>query len=106
MQDRQTAIAEETAMRNMHSFIEKIVTTANFPRCIDGRPAPESEQGPQMLGGSLHPVLLAAIYQGLDLEEGLVEKYMGDLHGSGVKTEPIEARTQRARQVIVTSQTI
>lgn len=42
-------------------FIEKKLNGNEPSRCVDGRPATESLQGPQMLGGSLHPLVLNAI---------------------------------------------
>jgi len=42
-------------------FTEKTLTGNEPPRCVDGRPAKESPQGPQMLGGSLHPLFIESL---------------------------------------------
>lgn len=87
MQDRQTDITEEAPeMKNLPAFIEKKTTIGEPPRCVDGRPSTHSEQGPQTLGGSLHPILLAAIFQNADFDENMVTNSLASLHGSGLKT--------------------
>ena len=77
------------------SPVEPIITadfevkplTGNEPaRCVDGRPSPGSEQGPQMLGGSLHPILLDAIFHDKDLDEATVAKGLKTLQNAGIKT--------------------
>lgn len=49
-------------------FLEKPTSSEIAPRCVDGRPALQSPQGPQMLGGSLHPLVLAAILSQADFD--------------------------------------
>lgn len=68
------------------SFIPK-PTNGNEPvRCVDGRPDPNSTQGPQMLGGSLHPILLEAIFNYSDLDQAAVSKNIHALQKSGIIT--------------------
>jgi len=55
-------------------------------RCVDGRPDPSSELGPQMLGGVLHPLALKAIYDNLDFNHELVNKGLNTIEGAGSKT--------------------
>lgn len=76
--------AKETEM--LPTFIENPLSGNEPPRCVDGRPSPRSEQGPQMLGGSLHPVVLAAIYDNLPIDSGTVAKEIKNLQEAGVKT--------------------
>jgi len=65
-------------------FIEKITDKTKSPGCIDGRPDPESEQdGFQMLGGSLHPLVLEAIITGKDFDDTLVEDGLRRLRLAG-----------------------
>lgn len=45
-------------------FIESELTPELPDRCVDGRPDPESQLGPQLLGGSIHPMLLSSITTG------------------------------------------
>lgn len=52
-----------------HPFPEEKVREGQPPRCVDGRPAENSLYGPQMLGGSLHPVLLYLIQNNLDFNK-------------------------------------
>jgi hypothetical protein len=42
-------------------FLTKNLKGAEPARCVDGRPDPNSPQGPQMLGGSLHPLVVSMI---------------------------------------------
>lgn len=43
-------------------FLTKNLNNTEPARCVDGRPDPKSPQGPQMLGGSLHPLVVAALF--------------------------------------------
>src|SRR3972149_5437049 len=67
-------------------FKEKMLTGSEPARCVDGRPSPGSQQGPQMLGGSLHPILLDAISQQKDFNETTVAEDLKTLQGAGLKT--------------------
>lgn len=67
-------------------FIEKPLTGQESARCVDGRPSPGSEQGPQMLGGSLHPTILEAIFHAKDFNETIVNENLKTLEGAGFKT--------------------
>lgn len=68
------------------NFIEKPLVGSKPPRCVDGRPSSDSAHGPQMLGGSLHPLLLESIFSGSDLDANRVSVVLQALHKSGVKT--------------------
>lgn len=67
-------------------FIEKQLTGNEPARCIDGRAAVESEQGPQMLGGSLHPLIVKAVSTDSDFTQDFVEEGLNTLKGKGFKT--------------------
>lgn len=54
------------------SFIEKQLQGNEPARCVDGRPAPDSPQGPQMLGGSLQPIVIEAIYSGKPITQEII----------------------------------
>jgi len=54
-------------------FIGKKLTGNEPPRCVDGRPDPKSPQGPQMLGGSLHPLVLKAIISNSNFDASAVQ---------------------------------
>lgn len=73
-------------MKDLPKFIEKSITKSEAPRCVDGRPAHESEQGPQMLGGSLHPLVLEAIIDNSDFDNAFVENGLRNLSESGFVT--------------------
>jgi hypothetical protein len=47
-------------------FLSKNLIGSEPARCVDGRPDPKSPQGPQMLGGTLHPLVLGAIISNSD----------------------------------------
>jgi hypothetical protein len=64
-------------------FTEKKLTGNEPARCVDGRPAHESPQGPQMLGGSLHPITLNAIITDREFDESAVRKDLQILKESG-----------------------
>jgi hypothetical protein len=64
-------------------FIE-IETEGEKPAgCVDGRPGHLEGKGPQMLGASLHPIFLAAIYESQKLDRQFVEKKVQILKDSG-----------------------
>lgn len=64
-------------------FIEKTLTGNEPPRCVDGRPAEKSPQGPQMLGGSLHPLVLKALTVSDYFDELLVKDGLEKLKAKG-----------------------
>lgn len=68
------------------TFYEKPLKGSEPARCVDGRPSPDSPQGPQMLGGSLHPIVLGAIFQSRDLDEKLTAESLKALQEAGIKT--------------------
>lgn len=73
--------------KTMHiTFIEKQLNGNEPARCVDGRPSTGSEQGPQMLGGSLHPMVLAAIFTGSDIDKDFLSTNLTKLQKAGFKT--------------------
>lgn len=80
-------MVEQLAEREMTlTFTEKPLEGTEPARCVDGRPSPDSPQGPQMLGGSLHPIVLGAIFQNRDLDENLTAESLKALQAVGIKT--------------------
>ncbi len=68
---------------NPLKFIE-IPASANQPgRCIDGRNADDSLEGPQMLGGSVHPVLIRTIATGEDFDRNTLRQGLQSLSDKG-----------------------
>lgn len=67
-------------------FREKALTGDEPARCVDGRPNPDSIQGPQLLSGSLHPLLLSAIATGQYFNQYFVQKGLQTLETKGFKT--------------------
>lgn len=61
-------------------FLEKRLSGNEPPRCVDGRPSDDSEQGPQMLGGSINVILLECIYNGRSLNEQNAVDDIENLH--------------------------
>lgn len=78
-------INEENGIMTVN-FIPKSTTGNKRWRCVDGRPDPDSEQGPQALGGILHSIVLATIFNDYDLNEKRVAADIFTLQESGVKT--------------------
>jgi len=78
---QETLILTETEMKT--NFITKELTGNEPVRCVDGRPAPDSTQGPQMLGGTLHPILLEAIISHKDFTKESVTKGIKTLKNGG-----------------------
>ena len=68
------------------AFLEKQLNGNEPARCVDGRPASYSEQGPQMLGGSLHPLVFEAIYNNFQINEETVAEGIRKLQLAGFKT--------------------
>ena len=65
------------------SFPEQQTNKTIGPGCVDGRPDNESKLGFQMLGGSLHPIVVEAIMMDRDLTSALVEDGISKLRKSG-----------------------
>ncbi|MDZ4228088.1 MAG: cadmium-containing carbonic anhydrase [Candidatus Levybacteria bacterium] len=70
-------------VRDLPKFIEKNISKTEAPRCVDGRPAHKSEQGPQMLGGSLHPLVLESIIGNSDFDDISVRNGLQKLSEAG-----------------------
>lgn len=65
-------------------FLE-IQTSLNVPpRCVDGRHDRSSKKGPQMLGGSLLPLLLAAIDRKRPFDDAAIQEYAQRLQGQNL----------------------
>ncbi len=67
-------------------FIELPLSGNETARCVDGRPDYNKGKGPQMLGGSLHPILLSIISEGTNFDEESVNKELSKLREAGFKT--------------------
>ncbi len=65
------------------TFLSSNVDVASPARCVDGRVDLKSRLGPQMLGGSLHPALLCAIFYGEDFSSETVKGYFATLLEKG-----------------------
>ncbi len=74
---------EETIMQVV-SFKEKPTNNKEPVRCVDGRNATESPQGPQLLGGSLHPLVLDAIVNNADFDNSFVTNGLTKLKQAGI----------------------
>jgi len=64
-------------------FIEKPLKGTEPPRCVDGRQDPNSSEGPQILGGSLHPLVIFAIAKGLDFDKYFLKRGLNKLRKEG-----------------------
>jgi hypothetical protein len=65
------------------SFIETQTDKTKSPGCVDGRLDNESKLGFQMLGGSLHPIVVEAIMRDRNITSALVEVGISKLRKSG-----------------------
>jgi hypothetical protein len=72
-------MSEKETTKESMKFIEKKLTGNEPPRCVDGRPDQKSPQGPQMLGGSLHPLVMNAIITNRDFDALAVENGLREL---------------------------
>jgi len=70
-------------VRDLPKFIEKSLGKTDAPRCVDGRPAHNSKQGPQMLGGSLHSLVLKAVIENRDFDDAFVKEELKTLSEAG-----------------------
>lgn len=80
----------ETEMNNI-PFPEKEISGTECAWCIDGRCGEHSSKGPQMMGGSLSPVVIAAIVDNRALDEDFLDSKFTTLtennFGLGVHTD-------------------
>ncbi len=67
-------------------FITKLIRADDPARCVDGRSSKDSIEGPQMLGGSIHPILLSSIYNNEILDIDSVRDKITIMQKSGIKT--------------------
>lgn len=65
------------------SFREIKITSQNPPWCVDGRKSEGSEKGSQMLGGTLHPLVLRAIADGSVFDSSFILENVQALKSSG-----------------------
>lgn len=63
-------------------FVETVVDEGDPARCVDGRPDPNSLQGPQMPGGSIFPVLIDAVVNNMTMNNYQVITGLGLLRSS------------------------
>lgn len=68
---------------NAAQFLELKITGYEAPWCVDGRPDNDSEKGPQILGGSLHPVVLAAVWFNEELDRNFLSSAFSTLRDNG-----------------------
>lgn len=64
-------------------FIEYKLHGGEPAWCVDGRPDFSHPNGAQMLGGSLHPILLSAIWENRDFDDQIVENKFQALGEAG-----------------------
>jgi hypothetical protein len=76
-------MSETEPIKEFMKFIEKTLTGNEPARCVDGRPAQKSPQGPQMLGGSLHPLVMDAIITNRDFDASAISAGLRNLSESG-----------------------
>lgn len=67
------------------SFIEKPLTGQESDRCADGRESVGSEQGPQMPGGDILPILIFAVIKNNNINEQSVTRNIKVLTEFGAK---------------------
>jgi|WetSurMetagenome_2_1015567.scaffolds.fasta_scaffold11242_2 hypothetical protein len=65
------------------NFLGKNLIGKEPARCVDGRPDPKSPQGPQMLGGSLHPLTVSAIISNSNFDPKIVTEGINKLQNAG-----------------------
>lgn len=68
---------------DLPSFLEIKTDKSKSPWCVDGRPDFSKPKGPQMLGASLHPVVLKAVAENLTFEEQLLSQSFQTLQEAG-----------------------
>jgi hypothetical protein len=66
-------------------FVGKMLKGTEPARCVDGRPDSKSPQGPQMLGGSLHPIVVTAIILNENFDNDYIVKSLNELISAGHK---------------------
>jgi hypothetical protein len=70
-------------VKEFMTYPEKTLDGSEPSRCIDGRPDPESPQGPQMPGGFVFPLLLKAINENDYFDGAAIERGLDQLRKSG-----------------------
>lgn len=66
---------------------EPISTSKNIAAwCVDGREGDSKEKGRQMLGGSLHPLVLSSVYHQLKLDSDFTKNSLAKLKDNGYAT--------------------
>jgi hypothetical protein len=79
-------IATETEHVEVQFLSKEVNPRTQAARCVDGRGALQTELGPQMLGGSLHPIILWCIANNHELSPTSIRKQLSELTNSGFKT--------------------
>lgn len=80
-------IAEQVIIVEMIPNFQKKHLNGNEPaRCVDGRPSNESDQGPQMLGGTLHPIVLSVIFHNTELNNTTIRENALQLKQNDINT--------------------
>lgn len=69
----------------MKRFIEKNVVKRDHTRCVDGRPDKTvlTEKGPQMLGGTLHPIIVSVLEKNISFNPETVSSKAQQLKDAG-----------------------
>lgn len=85
MQQQQSIpAAQEIKMKpEIPPFREVTVSGTEPAWCVDGRADHGKSKGPQMLGGSLHPIILSAVSSGENLSEKTMQSGLAKLKESG-----------------------
>ncbi len=76
--------AHKEINKHLCDFKEIILNGTEAPWCVDGRPDFSHQKGPQMLGGSLHPIVLLAIFKNESLNAKFIKKSIHTLKKSQV----------------------
>lgn len=71
------------SLNNTPRFVELKLSGGEAPWCVDGRPDYQKSKGPQMLGGSLQPVVLKTIWNEAYLDRNFVLDSLNKLKESG-----------------------
>lgn len=66
-------------------FRKLSVNKFDAPWCVDGRPDYNHSKGPQMLGGSIHPIILYSIFKNIKFGDDLIDQTTTSLKESGFK---------------------
>lgn len=80
----------EKEISGTHAYLERQASKRRRRRCIDGRPVvdaqlqPEDPEGFQMLGGTLHPIVVTVINRNAYLDENFVRTSISLLREKGL----------------------